>query len=95
MGSVHYTAQAETDLIDIWAYIAQDNSAAADRQLDRIEDACLRLAEFPGLGPARPDIAEGLRYFTLGHYLILYRIVDDGAEIVRVVFGGRNLASLF
>jgi plasmid stabilization system protein ParE len=36
-----------------------------------------------------------LRYFTAGHYLILYRIVEDGVEIVRVVFSGRNIASLF
>ena len=55
----------------------------------------MRLAEFSSLGPARPDIAGGLRTFTVGHYLILYRIVNEGFEIVRVVFGGRNLASLF
>jgi toxin ParE1/3/4 len=94
MASLSYTAQAEADLTDVWLYIAQDNPEAADRQLDRIEEACLRLAAFPQLGAARPDIAEGLRYFVVGSYLIFYRIVDAGAEIVRVVFGSRDLARL-
>ena len=95
MARLTYTAQAEADLLDVWLYIAKDNAKAADRQLDRIEEACLRIAAFPALGVARPDIAEGLRYFVVGSYLILYRIADTSIEIVRVVFGGRDLARLF
>jgi toxin ParE1/3/4 len=35
-----------------------------------------------------------LRSFPFGAYLILYRIVDDGVEIVRVVHSARNLDDL-
>lgn len=88
------TALAEDDLIDIWTYIAQDNPSAADALLDRIDLACQRLAEHPGMGPARPDLAPALRYFVVGRYLILYREMPGGVEIVRVVHGARHLPDL-
>lgn len=94
MPVVHQTAQAEEDQIEIWIYIAQDNPAAADRLLDQINDKILLLAEQPELGPSREDIAPELRYLPVGNYLILYRIISDGIEIVRVVQGARNLKSL-
>ena len=88
------TAQAEEDLIDIWLYIAQDNPAAADKLLDTFEEKGWRLAENPKLGQARPDIAEDFRYLPVGRYLMLYREVDGGIELVRVVQGMRLLSTL-
>lgn len=95
MPEIKRTAKAEEDLIDIWAYIAQDKVSAADSLLDRIEEKFFILAEQPRLGPQRPDIAPELRYFPVGNYLILYREISAGVEIVRVVHGARRLASLF
>jgi toxin ParE1/3/4 len=89
------TARAEEDLIEIWNYIAPDNLVAADRVLDRIETVCERLAENPRMGPARPDLAQGLRYFVSGSYLVIYREAPGGVEIVRVVHGARRLPDLF
>ena len=94
MPTLHRTAQAEDDLIDIWLYIAHDDPSAADRTLDDIEDKCLLLADQPGLGPERPDIAFGLRYFPVRRYLILYREISDGVEIVRVLHGARDVPTL-
>jgi toxin ParE1/3/4 len=88
------TARAEEDLIEIWRYIARDNPQAADRVLDAIETASVRLARNPRLGPARPDLAPALRYFPVGSYLILYRELTDGIEVVRVVHGARYLPDL-
>jgi len=95
MTVIRRTAQAEEDLIDIWLYIAQDNPGAADRLLDEIEEKFFLLADQPQLGPARPDIAEECRYFPVGNYLILYRIISGGIEVVRVVQGSRRLENLF
>jgi len=95
MPGIRRTAQAEEDLIDLWLYIAQDNSGAADGLLDEIEDKFALLAANPQLGPARPDIAEDCRYFPVGRYLILYRLIPDGIEVVRVVQGLRRLEDLF
>lgn len=92
---IQRTAQAEEDLIEIWIYIAQDNPVAADRVLDDIEERFHALADNPLMGRLRPDIASELRYFTVGKYLILYRTVSNGVQIVRVVHGARDLPHLF
>jgi toxin ParE1/3/4 len=40
-------------------------------------------------------IRPGLRGLSLEGYIIFYRILDDGIEILRVVSGRRNFPSLF
>lgn len=89
------TDRAEEDLIEIWTYVASDNPTAADRLLDRIDEVCGRLAENPRMGPARPDLAAGLRYFVTGAHLVIYREAVGGVEIVRVIHGARHLPDLF
>jgi len=56
---------------------------------------CKRIGEMPGMGVARPDVRPDLRTFPAGNYLILYREIDNGAEIVRVVHGARHWQKLF
>jgi toxin ParE1/3/4 len=93
-GRIVRTPRAEEDLLDIWGYIAQDSPAAADRLLDRIDRALAVLADFPRLGPLREDIGIGACYHVVGRYLIFYRDIGDGIEVVRVVHGMRNLSGL-
>ena len=88
------TAQAEQDLIEIWTYIARRNPTAADRLLDDLDRKSRALARDPGMGAARDDIASGLRHFPAGKYLILYRHLKDGIEVVRYVHGMRRLQDL-
>ncbi len=95
MPVIQRTAQAEEDLIEIWIYIAQDNPGAADRMLDNIEQRFHALADNPLIGQLRPDIAPELRYFSVGKYLILYRTVPGGVQIVRVIHGARDVSRLF
>ncbi|MCA3445705.1 MAG: type II toxin-antitoxin system RelE/ParE family toxin [Rhodobacter sp.] len=53
---VYFTRAAREDLIAIWTHIAEDNPQAADRVLDRLEEAASRLADTPQIGPARDDV---------------------------------------
>ncbi|AUB80977.1 type II toxin-antitoxin system RelE/ParE family toxin [Candidatus Thiodictyon syntrophicum] len=94
MPVIRRTARAEDDLVDIWIYIARDNPDAADRLLEEIDRKCVLLAENPRLGRARPDIAPEFRHWPIGSYLILYRLLPDGIEVVRVVHGARRLDRL-
>jgi toxin ParE1/3/4 len=94
MPKFKFTPLAEQDLEDIWLYIAQDNPRAAHKLLDRIEAQCELLAIHPELGPARNDIAKGLRYHPLASYLSLYRISSQGVEIVRLAHSARNILDL-
>lgn len=87
--------QAETDLRQIWEYIAKDNADAADRQLDQLYGRFATLGSHPLIGQSRDDLRPGLRAFPSGSYVILYLPADDRAEIVGVIHGARDLAGLF
>jgi toxin ParE1/3/4 len=95
MAIVFRTAQASEDLINIGLYIADDSLFAADKMLSRFEKVFELLSQQPELGAARADIAPELRHFPVDNYLILYRLVGDDVEIVRVVRGSRSLTELF
>jgi toxin ParE1/3/4 len=82
--------RARKDLIELWVHIAVDDPGAADRMLDLIEGMLAKLAANPHLGPARPDIAREVRLFPIRRYVVLYRALPDGIEVVRVTHGMRR-----
>jgi toxin ParE1/3/4 len=92
---VNFGTRSKRELDAIWAYVAHEDIDAADRLIDRIYAASRRLADFPESGPARPDIAVGVRSLTVGNYLLLYRVGRDAVDVVRVIHGARDtLAAL-
>lgn len=84
---------ARDDLIGIGRYIARDSPAAADRFVDRLAATSGSLAEQPGIGRPHPTRRE-LRLFRVGEYLILYREVPDGIEVLRYLHGRRDLTQI-
>lgn len=92
---VYFRPQAEADLIALYEYIAGSAGAVtAGRYLDRIEAACLALANFPERGTRRDDILPGLR--TIGferRATIAFRVLKARVEIVTIAYGGRNFGS--
>jgi toxin ParE1/3/4 len=93
MPKIFIRPAAETDLIDIWIYIARDNPAAADRVYHAAEETFKALSAMPGVGtPYHSKRAglRGLRFFLLTkfpHYVIYYREIKEGIEIIRVLHG--------
>ncbi|MEH2183762.1 type II toxin-antitoxin system RelE/ParE family toxin [Nostoc sp.] len=47
------------------------------------------------MGRSYGNIKSDLRGVPLDNYIILYRVINSGIEIVRVVSGYQNLESLF
>jgi toxin ParE1/3/4 len=95
VAKVHYTRRAREDLFDIWLYIASRNSDAfADAIYDRIEQSCARLAQHPKLGRARPEIAPDARALVIERWLAVYRLTDEGVQVVRVIDGVRDLTAI-
>jgi toxin ParE1/3/4 len=87
--------QAETDLDDIWWYIAQDSAGAADRFLDKIEERCQTLAQFPKMGISRDELLPSLRSLPIGKYLIFYMPIDNGIQVVRVLPAMMDIDAFF
>ena len=87
---------AADDLRDIYDYIAADDPAAARRVLEDLRTAMHRLADHPGLGHLREDLAdEALRVWTVHSYLVIYRPDARPLQVVRVLSGYRDIATLF
>lgn len=87
--------EAARDLDEVWFYIARNDPAEADRFLDRLLETSRVLADMPGMGRRRPDLAVRMRCFPVGTFLIFYQILDDGIEVVRVLHGARNIEDEF
>ncbi len=94
--------RAREDLLEIYVVIGLGNERAAERIYDRLEHRAAILREQPRLGPRRPDIRPATRVLVESPRPILYETIPDTDsgrierdEIVRVVDGRRDLASLF
>jgi toxin ParE1/3/4 len=93
--TVYRSSRAEIDLVKIWRFIAKNDPAAADRQLDQIDAACKMLAANPHGGPRREDLASGVRFYPVGNYLVFYRMVEDGITVARIIHGARDYPNEF
>jgi toxin ParE1/3/4 len=92
MAQVMYAAQARADIDDIWLAVAMSGGEElADRVIDGIEDRTAMLAQYPLMGPARPDIAEDARSLVVERWLVLYRAAAPCVLVMRVVDGARDL----
>jgi toxin ParE1/3/4 len=92
-----FSLEARADLLHIHDYIAQDSPANALLFVDRLEEQCLRLADYPWIGVARPEFGSDHRSFVVPgtRYLIIYRPTGDGVEVVHVRHGSQDLRRLF
>ncbi|HKQ46493.1 MAG TPA: type II toxin-antitoxin system RelE/ParE family toxin [Phycisphaerae bacterium] len=95
MPVVRRTPLANSDLLEIWLYIAQDSVDAADRLVESIDEKSSILATQSMMGRARPDLGENIRSFAVGDYLVFYLPLDDGIELLRVFHGARDIPAIF
>ena len=86
--------KAESDLIDIWLYVAEDQPVNADRLLDQLNEAALLIAETPGMGVDRPILSKDLKSFPVGNYILYYRVKTDVLELVRVLSSSRDIDNI-
>ena len=87
--------RAKTDLVEIWDYIAEDSEARADAFVAKIHEKFLVLADRPGIGRLRDELEKDIRSLPVGRYVIFYRPLAEGIEIVRVLHGSRDLGAIF
>ncbi|MCX7428235.1 MAG: type II toxin-antitoxin system RelE/ParE family toxin [Planctomycetia bacterium] len=92
---VFWTGRAAADLQAIRDYIASDSEFYASRFVDRLFRSTGVLRKFPEIGQIVAEFApEEIRELTFQGYRILYRTRNRQVEILAVVHGGRDLASL-
>ena len=95
MARLVVSTEAHEDMAGIWSHIAVDNEGAADRVVASFHEWFTTLAENPMAGRGRAELGPDLRSFPAGSHTIFYFPREDGAEIVRVIHGARDIATMF
>jgi len=83
---------AENDLVALHQYIAENsNLDRAGAYIDRIEHACMSLADFPFRGTLRDDLHPGLRIIGFERRAsIAFVVENETVRILRIFYGGRD-----
>jgi toxin ParE1/3/4 len=94
---IERTDRSITDIIEHALFIAREQPDAARRFVTACEDAIVKLAAMPGMGAVRessdPQLS-GLRQWPIKgfrNFLIVYRSLQDGIVVVRVIHGARDV----
>jgi toxin ParE1/3/4 len=94
--------RAYMDLDECAEFIGRDSPRAALRFLEAADEQMERLAGAPTIGSSFWETDDprltGLRFAPIRgfeKYLIFYRPIRNGIEIIRVLHGARNLRKLF
>ncbi len=95
MPELKISPEAEYDLLEIWLYIAQDSPINADRFLEKLKETANKFCEFTEIGVDRPELMNGLKSFPVDHYLLYYRVINTGVELVRVMRSSRDVKAFF
>ena len=100
--NVKFSQQALDDLDNIIDYISDElcNPQAAARFFNKVNQKVVLLGKNPYVYPIHHNeelSAKGLRFVVIGNYLMFYLIDEDNSivNIVRIIYGGRNLPILF
>jgi toxin ParE1/3/4 len=91
---IRISPRASSDLIEIWSYIADDSVANADAFIDKLYETIQTLANQPGSGRRREELAPGILSFPFGRYII-FCASKDAIEIVRLLHGARDIQAIF
>jgi plasmid stabilization system protein ParE len=90
-----FTQSAQSDLLEAWLFIAEDNPEAADRVLSTIEKEAKTLLAQPLMGRARPELTEGVRSWpTTTRYVLYYLPTPEGITVLRVLHHARDIQSV-
>lgn len=94
MARVLRSRLAIQDLYEIWSYVEKNNARAAEELINEFTLKFSMLARHTGVGTPRPHVDPRARVFPVGRYMIVFRRLEDGIEVMRVVHGARDLKNL-
>lgn len=93
---VVWTEPAETDLDELFDYIARDAPIYAEQHIDRILEAVVKLTDIPRVGRKVPEAySENIRELIVQSQRVIYSIDDeqDAVHILALVHVRQDLAT--
>ena len=93
MSGLQITPRARADLLEIAEYISRDSRSAAANVIRSVRQTRREfIALHPKSGAPCEHLAEGLRYRTVGEYVVRG---TNPIQIVRVLHGARDMDAMF
>lgn len=91
---VRWSYTSKLDLLQIYNYIAKDSEHYAKKVVNDIVDKSEYLGVFPNMGSRVEEFDEdNLKEIVIYSYRMIYRIIDDGVNILAIVHCKRSLSS--
>ncbi len=91
---VRWSNTSKLDLHQIYDYIAKDSVYYAKKVVNDIIDKSEYLELFPSIGRKVEEISDNdLKEIIIYSYRMIYRIVEDGINVLAIVHCRRNLTS--
>lgn len=83
MVQIKWTKRALGNLHEIYDFIAKDSPRYAQLQIERIQEAVLKLVEFPSMGRIMSEFPNlSYREILVGNYRVLYRTDEEKDRIL-------------
>jgi toxin ParE1/3/4 len=101
MAKATFTPEARQDLKDIAIWIGRKDRRpkVAARIVRQIKADCDKYASAFArgweLGTARPELAADYRVFSFKRWVIIFRPIADGIDVMRIVDGSRDFDRVF
>lgn len=83
------TKSAQTDIEEIAEYIAQRNPIRSIEWIDKLLSELHSISLVPTVGTPQPKLGFFIKSYVFGRYLIYFREIEQGIEIIRVLNGTR------
>jgi toxin ParE1/3/4 len=93
MARLIISPDAESDLVEIGAYIARHSGSRerARNFVASLYQTCETLATQPEMGQLRTEFTAGqYRSFSFGNYVIYFCSIPDGIQVARILHGARD-----
>ena len=92
---IEWTVPAETDLDELFDYIARDSAVYAERFVDRVLEYVAKLVDQPKMGRAvHAADSDDIRELNFRkNYRIIYVLREDRIQILAIIHASRDLES--
>ncbi len=92
MVEIEWSSIAQNDLNKIIDYIAQDSLEYALLFYEQVREKVENLTKFPKMGRKVPELDDpNIRELILRNYRLIYQILGEKIQIVRLIHGSRIL----
>lgn len=106
MNTFSFSEKAIQDIEAICEFYDQTNVNFASELFDKIREKCKLYADFPSMGKMDSIFSRNLtreqylffsklRSFRVGDYLVFYLPRRDGLDVYRIVYGKKDLITIF